>query len=81
MPRFVRLNDVWRMLDGCLDGYVKSSSREYWTVTFAGRSYRSIPLGRHGHRHNPEIEAGHIRSLVRFFSINKTCVDLYVNLD
>ena len=79
MAHFVRLNDIWSMLDECAKGYTRKSSDEYWTVRFNGRSYRSLPLGPHGARKNPDIETGHVRSMVRFFEI-KDCADKVLDL-
>jgi hypothetical protein len=80
MAHLVRLSDVWRMLDHCLAGYVRSEKPHRWTVKHAGRIYPRIPLGPHGHRHNPEVEAGHIRGLVNFFGIPRDCYELFLNL-
>jgi hypothetical protein len=69
MARVVKLNDVWAMLDQCAPGYTKRASREYWIVGYCGKTYRTLPLGRHGRRQNPEIESGHVRSMARHFGI------------
>jgi hypothetical protein len=58
MGHLVKLHDVWKMLDACAPGHTKTASRHYWTVSFNKRSYRSLPLGAHGRRKNPEIETG-----------------------
>jgi hypothetical protein len=80
MPRVVRLDDVWRMLAACLDGHERIEKTHRWNVKFNGRVYVEIPLGKHGARRNPEIESGHIRGLVRFFSIPKDCYQQFVNI-
>jgi len=80
MPRVVRLDDVWQMLDNCLPGHEKISKPHRWNVKFNGRLYHEVPLGRHGARANPEIETGHIRGLVKFFGIKKDCYENFVNL-
>jgi len=80
MAHLVKLNDVWRMLDGCAQGYTKMASRHYWTVGFNKRSYRSLPLGGHGRRKNPEIETGHVRALIRHLQIPEDCAAQYLNL-
>jgi hypothetical protein len=69
MPNFVNLDEVWAMLDDCLAGYERKANEEYWTIKFNGRSYRRIPVGPHGRKHNISVQSGHIRSLVRFFEI------------
>ena len=80
MARVVRLDDVWRMLRSCLDGYESIEKPHRWNVRFKGRIYHEIPLGKHGARQNPEVESGHIRGLVRFFAIPKDCYEKYVNI-
>lgn len=80
MAHLVSLDDVWAMLDKCLGGYTRKTSNEYWTVTFKGRSYRSIPVGPHGRKSRVEIQSGHIRSLVRFFEIGKDCYATLVDI-
>ena len=80
MPRVVRLDDVWRMLDTCLAGYQKISKPHRWNVKHAGRVYHEVPLGKHGARQNPEVESGHIRGLVKFFGIPKECYERFVNI-
>jgi hypothetical protein len=80
MAHVVKLNDIWLMLDACAPGHTRRPSREYWTVTFDGKTYRSLPLGPHGRRHNPDIEAGHVRSLIRHLGISKDCVEKHVDL-
>lgn len=80
MAHVVKLSDVWRMLDACAAGYLKKASREYWTVTFNGKCYRSLPLGQHGRRENPDIETGHVRSLIRHLEISKDCAKNHVDI-
>jgi hypothetical protein len=67
------------MLDDCLSGYTKKEHDHYWSVRFNGRVYPRLPLGPHGRRHNPEIETGYIRSLVRHFDILK-CAEKHLDL-
>ncbi|NOT26929.1 MAG: hypothetical protein HOP16_12590 [Acidobacteria bacterium] len=80
MPRVVRLNDVWQMLDVCLPGHERIKKLHRWNVKHGGRVYHEVPLGRHGMRTDPEIEAGHIRGLVRFFKIDVSCYAKFINL-
>jgi hypothetical protein len=80
MPRVVRLNDVWLMLDSCLAGYEKIQKPHRWNVKYQGRVYHEVPLGKHGARTNPEIETGHIRGLVNFFKIPQHCYSQFVNI-
>jgi len=80
MPRLVRLDDVWQMLDRCLPGHEKIPKLHRWNIKSGGRVYHEVPLGKHGHRKNPEIEAGHIRGLVNFFSIPRDCYERFVSI-
>ena len=80
MPRLVRLDDVWRMLDGCLPGHERIQKLHRWNVKHGGRIYYEVPLGKHGARKNPEIEAGHIRGLVKFFAIPKSCYERFLSI-
>ena len=80
MAHVVRLDEVWRMLDACAEGYSKRESREYWIVSYNAKTYRSLPLGPHGRRHNPETEAGHIRALIRHLGVSKECAEKYLDL-
>ena len=80
MPRLVRLDDVWRMLDACLAGYEKILKPHRWNVKHGERTYHEVPLGEHGRRKNPEIETGHIRGLVRFFEIPESCYSQFLDL-
>jgi hypothetical protein len=79
MAHFVSLDEVWAMLDHCLAGYERKTSLEYWTVKYQGRSYRRIPIGRHGRKNNVGVQSGHIRSLVRFFDIER-CADGLIDI-
>ena len=65
----VRLAAIWKMLDRCAPGWKKKERPHNWVVLFAGRSYPRLPLGEHGARHNPSIQIGHVRNMVRFFGI------------
>jgi hypothetical protein len=80
MPRLVKLDDVWEMLDNCLSGYTRTPKTHRWNVKHKGRIYHEVPLGKHGARKNPEIETGHIRGLVTFFGIKKNCYEQYVSI-
>jgi hypothetical protein len=69
----IPLGRVWAMLDTCLPGWSRRQTTHHHRITSAeGRLYPSLPLGAHGHRRDSEIEAGHARTMVRFFKI-ETC--------
>ena len=61
------------MLDECAPGAgIEAKKHRHW-VRYAGKTYRGLPLGRHGRRENPEIEIGHVRQLIRFLGIDEEC--------
>lgn len=80
MAHFVKLNDIWSMLDDCAKNHTRKASREYWAITFNGKTYRSLPLGPHGRRENPDTEAGHVRSLIRHLGISRECAEKHLDL-
>ena len=71
--KVINLNDVWAMLDKCAPGYGRKESEHFHRVTYQGKTFRALPLGAHGKRKNPEIEAGHVRSMARHLEIEKCC--------
>jgi hypothetical protein len=79
MPRVVRLSEVWRMLDDCLPGHTRKDNDHYWAIRHKDRVYPRLPLGAHGRRHNPEIEMGYVRSMVRHYDILE-CAKRYLDL-
>jgi hypothetical protein len=67
--KVIRLNSVWAMLSACAPGYGRRETDHFHIVTFQSKTYRTLPLGKHGARKNPEIEAGHVRAMVPHFGI------------
>jgi len=65
----VPLKAIWKMLDQCAPGWKKKKRDHNWAVFFGDRSYPRLPLGKHGARHNPSIQIGHVRNMVRLFGI------------
>ena len=65
----VTLKEIRQMLDDCAPGAVIVGKLHRNWVLFRGRTFRGLPLGKHGARKNPEIEVGHVRRLARFFEI------------
>lgn len=57
------------MLDECAPGAVIESKPHKNWVHWRGRTYWSLPLGKHGNRQNPEIQVGHVKKMARFFEI------------
>jgi hypothetical protein len=65
----VTLKEIRKMLDDCAPGAIIESKLHHNWVRYAGKTYRGLPLGKHGARHNPEIEVGHVKRMARFFEI------------
>lgn len=65
----IPLKKIWKMLDNCAPGWAKKKNQHNWSVLYNGRTYPRVPLGEHGARHNPSIQIGHVRQMVRFFEI------------
>jgi hypothetical protein len=65
----VPLKDVWAMLDACANGYTKRQGQHNWVVMYDGKTFPNLPLGPHGKRHNPDIQIGKIKQMVRLFGI------------
>lgn len=69
----VRMSAIQAMLMACAPGHrIEPREHRHW-VYYAGKVYRGLPMGKHGHRRNVEIEIGHVRSLVRFLGIDTKC--------
>jgi hypothetical protein len=74
----ISLKQIWAMLDHCAPGHTRSAKLHHWWITFGEKTYRSLPLGRHGRRANPEIEVGHVRKMVRHLSVSD-CAAKFLN--
>lgn len=69
--RLLTLKVIWEALDHCAPGYEARKSLHHWRVTYQGRTFPTLPLGKHGRRENPEIEVGHVRKMARFLDIEE----------
>lgn len=67
--RLVNLKVVWEALQLCAPGFSTRKTDHHWHVTYQERTYRALPLGKHGHRRNAEIEVGHVRHMARFLGV------------
>lgn len=63
------------MLDKCAPGHTRKAREHNFLVTFQGTPYPSLPLGKHGRRDNPDIQAGHVKKMVRLFKLKTDCVN------
>ncbi len=67
----IRLDRVWAMLESCAPGYsMRATDHHYW-VTYQRKTYRALPLGKHGSRKNAEVETGHVRSMCRHLGLEE----------
>lgn len=57
------------MLDECARGYGRRETEHAHHVTYNKKTFRTLPLGKHGNRQNPEIESGHVRAMARHLAI------------
>ena len=66
------------MLAACADGHCVTHTTHHYRVDYNGKTYYRVPKGAHGDR-NPEIEAFHVRKLIRMLQIDANCARKYVN--
>lgn len=77
MPGVVRLNHIWRMLSECAPEATRRATAHHYHVSYNGRTFRTLPLGKHGNRRNPEIEWGYVRQLVTHLQLDWQCAQRY----
>lgn len=65
----ITLKEIIAILDDCAPGAVIESKVHKNWVLWNGRIWWDLPLGKHGHRKNPEIQVGHVKRMMRFFDI------------
>ncbi len=74
----VRMAEIVAMLNACADGHeIQTTDHHHW-ILFNGKTFRRIPLGKHGHRRNVEVEIGHVRSMVRHLGIDSGCAKKHI---
>lgn len=73
----VRLELVREMLNGCAPGHRFIEKTHHYRIEYAGKTYPTLPKGSHSDRGprggRAEIEAGHVRKLVRHLEIDPDC--------
>lgn len=74
----VRLKVIETMLDSCAKGWKCDDSDHYWVITFNGKTFPKLPLGKHGRRTNPEVKLGYAKKLATFFGLSRACVEKHV---
>jgi hypothetical protein len=57
------------MLEHCAPGFTKTETDHHWCVRFGTKTYPSLPLGKHGPRHDPTVQIGKVRKLARILGI------------
>jgi hypothetical protein len=65
------------MLDHCCPGWTKTETDHFWRIDFGAGSYPTLPKGAHGNRKNPEIQAGHVRTMARQFNSYDCAKDFF----
>lgn len=61
------------MLEHCAPGHTCRATKHHYHVTWNGRTYPALPLGEHGKREAADLPTGHVRSMVRFLGIDRSC--------
>jgi hypothetical protein len=74
----VPLKDIWAMLDICAPGHTRKAREHNHCIQYSGRTFPSLPLGKHGKRDNPPIELGHVRQMVRQLGLDPDCVKRFL---
>lgn len=67
----IPLDEIWAMLNACAPGHKRKERQHNWLITYQGRSFPRLPRGPHGKRHNPPIEIGHVKTMVRHLGIEE----------
>ena len=67
----VRLRTIQDMLDACAPGWKADDSDHYWIVSYKGKTFERLPLGKHGPRTNTEGQLGYALELATFFALVK----------
>lgn len=66
------------MLDQCAPGHTRKAREHNHVVYFQQRSFSSLPLGKHGKRDNPPIQAFHVKQMVRQLELDPECVKRFL---
>ena len=74
----VLLNDIKQMLMACAPGHRMKPRVHNFVVYYNGRSFPSLPLGKHGARKDPEIKAGHVKQMIRQLGIDIDCARRFI---
>ena len=73
-----RWSDVQAMLNACAPGWSAVVKEHRRWITFGGTTWRSFPRGPGANPKDFEVEAGHVRSLVRHLGISMKCAKKYL---
>lgn len=68
----VPLSAVKAMLRRCARGAEIEEKKHHHWVRYNGRTFESLPKGKHGAR-TPEVEIGHIIGMIRDLGIDEEC--------
>lgn len=65
----IPLADIFKMLDECAPGHLRTQRTHNWMITYNGKTFPSLPVGRHGARRNVSIQVGHVKKMIRALGI------------
>lgn len=72
----VSIEEVIDLLERCAPGYRIRMTQHHHCVMYNGRTYPTLPLGRHGASRSKgrgEIKNGHVKSMIRELGIDPAC--------
>lgn len=69
------MRDVLEMMDGCAEGWTRKRGAHNWRIFYGAGGFATLPFGKHGSRENPEIEIGHVKSMIRKLKVETACVE------
>jgi len=73
----VKMKAVLEMLQHCASGFEIDEKTHHHSIKFNGKCYPALPKGRHGKRHNPEIQIGHVKKMARHLGIYDCAVTCF----
>lgn len=73
----VLLKLIREMLQQCAPGHRMIEKTHHYRIEYAGKTYPTLPKGSHSDRGSrstqAEIEAGHVRKMIRHLGIDVEC--------
>jgi hypothetical protein len=66
---------VFAMLDACAPTHRRRLKEHHWWVWLGSACYQGLPKGAHGRAERAEVEAGHVRKMVRRLGVDPACAE------